>query len=113
MDAWIQTILTIIGSVFASSGFWAFIQYRLSKKQTEDTAQMQMLRGLAHAKIIEIGKEYISRGWISFDEYHDFVKYFYEPYEKLGGNGLARKIYEQVSKLPLRPEPSTDYEEEN
>lgn len=45
---------------------------------------------------------YINRGYITKDEYEDFVHYLYNPYAKLGGNGLAERIYKDVSDLPLK-----------
>ena len=58
--------------------------------------------------IIDAGMMYIKRGWISKDEYSDFEKYLYDPYEKTGGNGLAHRVYEEVQKLPIRDARSPD-----
>ena len=98
MGIWIQMVLTIIGSVVASSGFWAYIQKKLEKKDIKT----MMLIGLAHDRIIYLGMSYIERGWISNDEYENLHDYLYKPYEQMGGNGVAKRIMNEVQKLPIR-----------
>ena len=98
MPHFLEIVLTIFGSVAASSGFWAFIQSKHDKKNGTIT----LLRGMAHNAIIDNGMKYIDRGWVTKDEYEDFMKYLYEPYDTLGGNGLAKKVFEMVSRLPMK-----------
>lgn len=105
-DDLIQIIITVICSVVGASGFWAFVQHKTEKND----AGVQLLMGVAHDLIISHGMQYIDRGWISQDEYADFVKYLYEPYEKTGGNGLARRVFNEVSGLPIRNRASPDEE---
>ena len=98
------TIVTIVGSVLASSGFWAFLQNRRDEKNNKDdvhNAFVDLLKGLAHDRIVFVGNRYLERGWVTKDEYEDFVKYLYEPYERVGGNGMARKVMREVENLPL------------
>ena len=97
-DDIVQIAITVFCSVVASSGFWAW----LMKRSDRDNAQVQLLRGIAHNMIIDSGMSYIKRGWISKNEYSDFEKYLYEPYEKTGANGLAHRVYIEVQKLPIR-----------
>jgi len=87
-----------LASILASSGFWTFLQRR---DDTKD-AMARLLMGLAYDKIAQVGISYIERGWISRDEYEEFRKYLYEPYKAFGGNGVAERIMEEVSRLPLR-----------
>lgn len=98
MEIWVQMMLTIIGSVLASSGFWAYIQKKLEKKDIKT----MMLIGLAHDRIIYLGMSYIERGWITNDEYENLHDYLYKPYEQMGGNGAAKRIMNEVQKLPIR-----------
>lgn len=98
MGIWIQMVLTIIGSVVASSGFWAYIQKKLEKKDIKT----MMLIGLAHDRIIYLGMSYIERGWITHDEFENLHDYLYKPYEQMGGNGAAKRIMDEVKKLPIR-----------
>ena len=98
------TIVTIVGSVLASSGFWAYLQSRRDRKNAKNDANsafVDLLKGLAHDRIVFIGNRYLERGWVTKDEYEDFVKYLYEPYERVGGNGMARKVMREVENLPL------------
>lgn len=94
----LELALTVLASVLASSGFWAFIQSRRDKKD----AKTQMILGLGHDRIVNQGMIYIKRGYITPDEYENLYDYLYKPYEKMGGNGSAKRIMEEVSHLPTR-----------
>ena len=99
MELWIQSALTVICSVLASSGLWAYITSRREKRD----AKSVMLVGLAHDRIISLGSIYIERGYVTADEYENLYEYLYKPYVQLGGNGSAQRIMEQVKKLPIKP----------
>lgn len=60
-----------------------------------------MLIGLAHDRIIYLGMTYIERGYITQDEYENLYEYLYKPYEKLGGNGSAKRIMTEVDQLAI------------
>lgn len=98
METWVQLTVTSTAAVLASSGFWAYIQ----RKDTSKHANTRLLMGLAYDKITNLGLNYIERGWISKDEYEDFRRYLYEPYKDFGGNGVAERIMQEVSNLPLK-----------
>lgn len=104
-----EIIITIIASVLASSGLWGFLQLYVSKKMESKDARTQMLIGLGHDRVIWLGMKYIERGWITHDEYENLVDYLYKPYEVLGGNGSAKRIVDEVKKLPVKP---NNYKEE-
>lgn len=95
----LQIIVTIVCSVLASSGLWSFIQSRREKKD----AKTQMILGLGHDRIVNQGMIFIKRGWLTQDEYENLHDYLYLPYEKMGGNGSAKKIMAEVEKLPIKP----------
>ena len=100
-DDWnplITTVITIFGSVMASSGFWTIVQRRSDKND----ASVRLILGLAHNTIVAQGLAYVERGYIFKDEYDDFVKYLYGPYSTFGGNGLAEKVFKEVTALPIR-----------
>ncbi len=103
-DDIVQIVITVFCSVLASSGFWAW----LMNKNNKNNSEKNLLRGIAHNMIVDAGMNYINRGWIAKDEYADFEKYLYDPYEKTGGNGLARRVYMEVQKLPIREGMSPD-----
>ena len=93
----LQMIVTIICSVLASGGFWAYMQ----SIDTKNNAQAQMILGLGHDRIVYLGMKYIERGNITKDEYENLYEYLYKPYSALGGNGSAKKVMEEVNKLPI------------
>lgn len=94
----LEMIVTIICSVLASSGFWAYVQ---KKKEAKDV-KTKVLIGLGHDRIVFLGMKYIERGWITQDEYENLYDYLYQPYEQLGGNGFAKRIMDEVKKLEIR-----------
>lgn len=100
MDShWIELVMTIFCSVLASSGFWAYMQRRVEKKDL----RTQVLIGLAHDKIIELGLSYIDRDpqYITQDEYENLHDYLYMPYKNMGGNGSAERIMKEIEKIPI------------
>lgn len=94
----IEVLVTAIASILASSGLWAYLQAKGTKK----SAVTKLLLGLAHDRIVSLGLKYIDRGWLTRDEYEDFVHYLYEPYSNFGGNGLAVRVKNEVDTLPIR-----------
>ncbi len=98
MSSWVQMVLTVVCAVIASSGFWAYISNRSEKKDV----RTRMLVGLAHDRILFLGMSYIERGYITRDEYENLYEYLYQPYEKMGGNGSAKRIIQEINKLPIR-----------
>ena len=96
--AWVDVLVTVFVTVFASNGFWVILQKKFDRNSTEK----KLLAGLAHDRIIYVGEEFIARGWITYDEYEDFMKYLYMPYAEYGGNGVAERISDEVKKLPLK-----------
>lgn len=98
MLTWVQMLVTVVCAVGASSGFWAYIQ----KKGELQSAEKQMLVGLGHDRIVFLGMLYIDRGWIYYDEFENLNDYLYKPYERLGGNGSAKKIMDEVRQLDIR-----------
>lgn len=103
MESIVSIIVTVLCSVIASSGFWAWLQ----KKDDKKSLQSQMLIGLAHDRIVSLGMIYIERGWITKDEYENLRDYLYEPYKVLGGNGSAKRVMEEVNRLKIFTVPPT------
>jgi hypothetical protein len=97
MAQWVQTLVTVVCAVLASSGFWAWLQARRDKKD----AKTRMLLGLGHDRLVYLCMKYIERGWVSSDEYEDLNKYLYMPYTEMGGNGTVKKLMMEVQKLPI------------
>ena len=97
MEPWFQMVLTIISSVLASSGLWAYLTKRSERKDVKT----EMLVGLAHDRIMYLGMQYVDRGYVTQDEYENLRTYLYDPYKKLGGNGSAERVMKEVDKLPI------------
>ena len=97
MDIWVQIAVPLVAAVLTSSGLWAVVARRADKGD----AQRKMLVGLAHDRIVHLGMAYVERGYITQDEYENLRVYLYEPYEKMGGNGSARRVKLEVDKLPV------------
>lgn len=97
----LEAFVTILVSVLASSGVWAVVMKVMDKKDV----RTQMLIGLGHDRIMYLGNSYIARGYITSEEYENLVDYLYRPYELMGGNGSAKRVIDEVKKLPLnRPD---------
>ena len=92
-----QVILTIITALLTSSGLWAFLGSRLEK----NSAERELIVGIAHIELVFFGMQFLERGWITRDEY-ETMQDLYKPYVKLGGNGSGRKIMKEIENLPIR-----------
>lgn len=97
MDIWVQIAVPVVVAVLTSSGLWAVVARRVDKGD----AERKMLVGLAHDRIVHLGMVYVDRGYITQDEYENLNDYLYAPYEKMGGNGSAKRVMEEVQKLPI------------
>lgn len=92
----VSLITTIVVSIFASTGFWNFLQYTSQRRNRAE----DMLLGLAHDKIYELCKRYIKRGSISHQGLDNLI-HLYNPYHKLGGNGTCEELMNKVLQLPI------------
>ena len=62
----------------------------------------KLLLSVSRNQLITLGRSYIDRGYVTMDEYEEYEAE-YQIYSALGGNGLARRIFEQVDELPMMP----------
>jgi hypothetical protein len=80
----------------------------MQKKGETKDVKTQMIVGLGHDRIVHLGMTYLERRdengqpYITRDEYENLHDYLYVPYKKLGGNGSAERVMEEVKKLPIR-----------
>lgn len=103
METLVLPILTIVAgiitSLITSQGLWS----HLSTKSRKDSAESDLLRGLAHTRIMHLCEKYIERGWITPEEYEDLITYLYHPYLELGGNGTVKKMVDnEINRLPIQ-----------
>ena len=99
-DIMLTIVVTIVCSIFASSGFWTYLMHRQSVNSSEE----KLLLGVAYYSICNLAAVYLSRGHVTRQEYADFQKYLYDPYIARGGNGTAKRLWEEINKLPIREE---------
>lgn len=101
MDPALQVLVVALGGFLAGSGgFWVYLTRKYEHKDAVD----KLIMGLAHDKIVFLGMKYIEKGFVTKDEYDDLFKYFWEPYQALGGDGSAERIIRIVDLLPLKLE---------
>lgn len=93
----VQMVLSILLAMIGSTGLWNYISTRREKHD----AKTELLVGLAHDRIVYLGMKYIERGYITRDEYENLNDYLYVPYAAAGGNGSAKRVMEEVKRLPL------------
>ena len=98
----VEAATTGMTALFSTPGIVAWFKTRESDNTTE--IEKALLRELVRVRIIELCELYIDRGYVLSGEYSDLYEDLYEPYTKMGGNGLAHHIFERVEKLPMLPD---------
>lgn len=88
----------LITTVLSGPGIWAWAKTRTMRNKSEDRLLLQVAKN----QLVVQGREYLKRGYITMDEYEEYEA-AYQEYSGLGGNGLARRIFEQVDDLPMMP----------
>lgn len=109
MEIWTQVAVPVIVALLTSTALWGVVSKVIlkrmelaAKRSKADETERKLLVGLAHDRIIHLGMVYIDRGYITQDEYENLQVYLYEPYAEMGGNGSAKRVMEEVRKLPIR-----------
>lgn len=95
-----STLITVLVTVFASTGFWSLITAIYNSRSKAKSAETELLLGLAHDRIYELCKEILKTGDMTEQEY-DNLRHLYDPYVKLGGNGTAEKLMQQVEDMKI------------
>lgn len=93
-------IITTVGTVLASSGFWAL----LLKIWDRRSGSTRLLMGLAMDRILFIARQHLKKGYITYEDYQDLHNYLYGPYSDLGGDGTVKRIMEKIEQLPIHYE---------
>ena len=95
-------IVPIVITILGCTGFWSFVQ----KQHEKHDSSQDLLLGLAHDRILDLGTTYLERGdWITKDEYENIHEYLYAPYERRGGNGSAKHVMNKIDGLYIVSEP--------
>ncbi len=98
-----NTILTIVISCIGSAGLWTLINTiinRKFKKQDDNDVIKRALKGLLYTDCIEWGEKYTTQGYIDTQDFNEYLKYHYEPYKALGGDGTIDRLMNELQKLP-------------
>jgi hypothetical protein len=80
----------------------------MQKRTDTKDMKTQMIIGLGHDRILHLGISYLNRkdengqSYITREEYENLHDYLYVPYAKLGGNGSAERVMDEVKRLPIR-----------
>lgn len=88
----------LFSTILGAPGVWAF----LKAKRDNNSNAAKLLLSVSRNQLIALGRTYIERGYITMDEYEEYESE-YKVYSSLGGNGLARRVFEQVDDLPMMP----------
>lgn len=89
----------VVTTLLGGSGIWAWIKTRTEHNDSEDKLLLQVARN----QLVSQGRYYLNRGYITMDEYEEYESE-YAIYSRLGGNGLARRVFKQVDELPILPD---------
>ena len=88
----------LLSAVLSSPGIWALV-----KTKTDNNNNVaKLILAVSKNQLITLGRTYLDRGYITMDEYEEYEAE-YRVYSALGGNGLARRVFEQVDDLPMMP----------
>lgn len=88
----------LITTVLSGPGIWVWAKTRTTRNKSVDRLLLQVAKN----QLVSQGRKYLKRGYITMDEYEEYEAE-YQVYSGLGGNGLARRIFEQVDNLPMMP----------
>lgn len=88
----------LITTLLSGPGIWAWAKTRTTRNKAEDRLLLQV----AKTQLVDQGREYLKRGYITMDEYEEYEAE-YQVYSDLGGNGLARRVFKHVDELPILP----------
>lgn len=103
---WLNWVYGILGGcIMALWGFVAnYVRGKFSKvKNMENTLSVQgeLLTAMAQNTICYLCETHIADGYITTDAL-SVLTHMYDAYVKNGGNGVAKKVYEDVINLPIK-----------
>ena len=96
-----EIIVAIVAAIFASTGFWTFINNVYANKRERESVERKALKGLLHNELMKKCDEFVKQGFINVQDYEDLNEYIYLPYRDLGGNGTGERAWQELNKLPL------------
>lgn len=97
----LQFLIYIVPAIFASQGLWTYLLYKRQKKDESNDLRVQADLVILHDLIYRYCKKAIVRGYTLFDEF-DNITALFNVYSKIGGNGTAKKLYDEYCTLPKK-----------
>lgn len=94
-------LVYVVPAIFASQGLWTYLLYKRQKKDEVNDLRRQADLVILHDLIYKYCKKAIVRGYTLFDEFDNITSLF-EVYTKIGGNGTAKKLYDEYCGLPKK-----------
>lgn len=96
----IDRFIPLLLAVIASQGVWSLLLEVYKRRNSKQTGEQRLLRGIAHDRIWFLGGKYLRRGAITRSEY-DNLGAIAEPYLENGGNGSGKKTWVAIKALPF------------
>lgn len=90
-----QAILTLVAAI-ASAAFGAALA-TLKKRTAQDRAMSQIMKAIGRKEIMDDYQSYIVDGKHLTVERYEQLTEIYEAYAALGGNGTAKRMYEEIT----------------
>lgn len=95
-----EILVSVLVSVFSAGGFWSLIMFFLQKKEKKKDLTNEGLLALLHDRLYEECSSILSNGVVTSDELDNII-HLYEPYHKLGGNGVCERMVKQISEMKI------------
>lgn len=93
----ILTLITVVGAIFASNGFWDWLKTKRKKLTPFEEVTIAMGRD----RLNFLSKKHLRAGYIPEDEFESF-KELGESYINAGGNTMVKELYMEAMKLPKK-----------
>lgn len=102
-----EWVAVLTGSAAAAliTGILTIIKGEIDARRKRTDYNADVVAGLSIllvAWIKSLGREYIDRGYITFDELQDITRMNEIYHTNLGGNGYVSRIMTEVGKLPIK-----------
>lgn len=91
MEHTLEMILTVVGSVLASTGFWQFMQARNDR----NSAEHQALGALLRHEMFDIYERYKDSDSVPRDIQEEMDQ-LWQPYHAMGYNHMGDKIHNEI-----------------
>lgn len=101
MERWVSILIAVLSSGAVSALITGIFTERAARKRIE-TGTQAGVRMLLYIWVKRLGKEYIEKNSVTFDELEDLKAMHKIYHDDLGGNGFLDTIMKQVESLNVR-----------